>query len=125
MANTKLNGTRHAYASIDTAPGVGGYWCDSVSMSAKNATQLVFSRSGEGVGIVALQYQLPHAGATWIDYDSPISLVDGVRAVVDDMSAGVKWRAGIKEDNSANPGRYESGTIIVGFEFAVNELPLI
>jgi len=114
--NAKLNGPRYKYAKIDTAPGSGGYWSDSVSMSKENANQLFFSRSGAGIGTVVIQYQLPHTGAGWIDYDSPISLVDGVRCRLDDMAAGVKWRAGIEEDTSAD-STYTSGTIIVGFDW--------
>jgi len=114
--NAKLNGPRYHYASIDTAPGSGGYWSDAVSMSAVNANRLQFSRSGGGVGTVLIQYKLPHTGAAWVDYDSPISLVDGVRCVVDDAGAGVKWRAGIEEDTSAL-STYTSGTIIVGFDW--------
>jgi len=109
--NAKLNGPRYKYASIDTAPGADGYWSDAVSMSAVNANKLQFSRSGGGVGTVLIQYKLPHTGAAWVDYDSPISLVDGVRCVVDDSGAGVKWRAGVKETF------YTSGTIIVGFDW--------
>jgi len=116
MANTVLNGERFKYASINTAPGTGGYWSNTVSMSAVKASPLFFSRSGGGVATVLLQYQLPHTGAAWQDYDSPISLTDGVRCRLDDEGAGVKWRAGVKEDTSADP-TYTSGTIIVGFDW--------
>ena len=111
MANSKLNGERYRYASIDTAPGADGYWSDAVSMSSVNAGALFFSRSGAGIGTVTIQYKLPHTGSAWTDYDSPISLTDGVRCRLDDMGAGVKWRAGVKN------GNYTSDTIIVGFDW--------
>jgi len=116
MANAKLNGPRYHYASIDTAPGADGYWSDSVSMSKVNANELFFSQSGGGSGVVVIQFQLPHTGAAWQDYDSPVALSDGVRCRLDDRAAGVKWRAGIKEDTSADP-TYTSGTIICGFDW--------
>jgi len=118
MANAKLNGPRYHYASIDTAPGSGGYWSDAVSMSKVNANQLFWSRSGEGLGTVFLQFQLPHTGAAWTDYISGQDLVDGERFRLDDMGAGVKWRTGIKEDTSADPITVAvSGTTIVGFDW--------
>lgn len=111
MANSKLNGPRYAYASIDTAPGADGYWSDSVSMSQKNTDVLFFSRSGGGLGTVTIQFKLPHTGSVWQDYYTTESLVDGARLRVADQGAGVKWRAGIK--NAA----YTSETIIVGFDW--------
>lgn len=116
MANTQLSGPRFAYAKIDEAPGTGGFWSAAVSMSQKNTDRLSFSFSGGGVGEVTIQYKLPHIGAAWQDYDSPISLVDGVKAVLDDKSAGVRWRVGIKEDTSADP-TFTSGDCIVGFDW--------
>jgi hypothetical protein len=111
MANSKLNGERYRYASIDTAPGADGYWSDAVSMSSVNAGALFFSRSGAGVGTVTIQYKLPHTGSAWTDYDDPVTLTDGVRCRLDDTGAGVKWRAGVKN------GNYTSDTIIVGFDW--------
>lgn len=118
MANTKLNGTRYAYASIDTAPGAAGYWCDSVSMSHRNANELFASVSGGGLGSVTMQYKLDHAGADWVDYTTDETLTSGARFRLDDHGAGVKWRMGMKEDSSAVPLAVAlSGTLIVGFDW--------
>jgi len=116
MANQQLKGPRYKYASIDTAPGAAGYWSEPVSLTQARSEALFFSRSGGGVGTVTLQYKLPYSGSSWQDYDSPISLVDGVRCRLDDMGGGVKWRAGIKEDTSAD-STFTSGTIVVGFDW--------
>ena len=116
MANSQLNGERYAYASIDTAPGAAGYWSKPVALSQERVSAIFFTRSGAGVGTVTIQYKLPHTGSVWTDYDSPISLTDGVRCRLDDMGAGVKWRAGIKEDTSAD-STYTNGTVIVGFDW--------
>jgi len=111
MANSVTNSDRHAYASVDTAPGASGYWTNSVSMSKKNASPLFFSRRGTGVGTVTLQYQTPESGAAWQDLDTDIDMDNGVRCVIDDEGHGVKWRAGIKQ------GNYVSGTIIFGIDW--------
>ena len=111
MANAKLNGPRYKYASIDTAPAAGGYWTDSVSMSSNNTLQLFFSRNGGGNATILLQYRLPHAGSAWVDYVSDVTLDDGVRCIIDDHGAGVKWRAGV------DVGGYSSGTVIIGFDW--------
>jgi len=111
MANSKVNsGDRSRYVSIDTAPAAGGYWSDSVGISKVNAGPLFFSFQGGGVATVTIQFQTP-AQASWQDYDSPLSLVSGTRAILDDAGFGVKWRAGVKE------GAYTSDTIIVGFDW--------
>lgn len=113
MANTKvgMTGPRYRYAFIDTAPGASGYWSDSVSMTKVNANQLFFSFSGGGVATVSIQYQLPHAGAVMVDYLTTETIASGARLRVSDMGAGVKWRAGVKQNN------YSSGDVIVGFDW--------
>ena len=111
MANSKLNGPRYKYASIDTAPSVGGYWSDSVSMVSENTNELFFSISGGGAGTVTIQYKLPHTAAAWTDYTTIETLETGARFRLDDHGAGVKWHAGIKLAG------YSSGTVIVGFDW--------
>ena len=110
MANSVSNSDRLAYATIDTAPGADGYWCNSVSMSKKNATPLFFSRRGTGVGTVTLQYQC-QGDSSWQDLETDIDLSNGVRCVIDDSARGVKWRAGVKN------GDYGSGTITLGLDW--------
>ena len=111
MANAKLNKRRSSYASIDTAPGADGYWCDSVSMVFVDADELFLSVSGGGSATVTTQYKLPHTGAIWTDYTTDETLETGARFRLDDHGAGVKWRVGVKLDG------YSSGTIIVGFDW--------
>ena len=112
----QLNGPRYSYVSITAGPGAGGDWSDAVSMSKKNTDALFFSRTGAGVGTVTIQFRLPHAGNAWVDYVTDESLATGERFRLDDKAAGVRWRAGIKEDSSADD-TYTSGTIIVGFDW--------
>ena len=110
MANSKSNGDRYSYATIDTAPGADGYWCDSVSMSKKNAGCLFFSYGGGGVATVTLQFQRQD-DTGWTDYLTDETLTDGARLILDDHGAGVKWRAGVKN------GGLSSGTNRIGFDW--------
>jgi len=116
MANSKLNGPRYKYASIDTGPGSGGYWSDAVSMRNESTDALFWVRTGAGVGTITIQYKLPHTGAAWVDYVTDENLAIGERFRLDDKAAGVRWRAGIKEDTSAD-NTYTSGTIVTGFDW--------
>lgn len=111
MANTKLNGDRYRYASIDTAPGADGYWSDAISMSSVRVDALFASVSGGGSATVTLQYKLPHTGAAWTDYLTTETLTNGARVKLNDYGAGVKWRMGVKNGNLA------SDTVIVGFDW--------
>ena len=111
MANSVTSGDRHSFATIDTAPGASGYWTASVSMSNKNARALFFSRKGGGVGTVTLQFKTAETGAVWQDFTANLSLLNGVRYMIDDSASGVSWRAGVKN------GNYSSGDIIVGLDW--------
>ena len=96
MANSQVTSDRYRYASIDTAPGADGYWSQSVSMSQVKAGPIWFSRSGGGTATVHLQYKAPWYDG-WVDYETDVDLsVDGTRCILEDMGAGVKWRAGVK-----------------------------
>ena len=110
MANSVSSKDRYTYVTIDTAPGAAGYWCESVSMAAKNATPLFFSRRGTGEGTVTIQYKC-QGDSDWQDLTTDIDLVNGVRCVIDDEARGVAWRAGIKS------GNYSSGTIVLGLDW--------
>jgi len=110
MANTSLNSDRYRYISIDTAPGASGAWSDAVSMSAVKGGPIWFSRRGGGNGTVTIQYKTKW-DTEWRDLTTDVDLADGVRCILDDMGAGVAWRAGIKS------GGYTDGTIIVGFDW--------
>ena len=110
MANSKSNSDRHAYATIDTAPGADGYWCDSVSPAKKNATPMWFSYGGGGVATVTLQFQRP-GDTGWTDYTTDETLEDGAMFIMEAWGAGVKWRAGVKN------GGLSSGTNRIGFDW--------
>lgn len=111
MANSKLNGPRYKYASIDAAPGADGYWSDTVSMVYESTDELFLNVSGGGVATVTIQYKLPHTGAIWTDYVTTETLETGARFRLDDHGAGVKWRVGVKN------GNHTSDTIIVGLDW--------
>lgn len=115
MANSRSSAHRHEYASIDTAPGTDGYWCNEVSMAEKRVNQLFWSRRGAGIGTVTIQFKCP-GDSTWTDYVTTEDLSTGQRFRLDDQAIGVRWRTGIKEDTSANDC-YTSGTITVGFDW--------
>lgn len=110
MANTKSNGERYAYATIDTAPGADGYWCDSVSMTAKNTKAIFFSYRGGGSATVTIQFRC-QSDTAWTDLTTDETIADGVRFRLDDFAAGVKYRAGVKS------GAYTSGDNKVGFDW--------
>jgi hypothetical protein len=110
MANSKSNGDRYAYATIDTAPGADGYWSDAVSMTNKNTKAIFFSQRGGGSATVTIQFKCP-TDTDWTDLSTTETIEDGVRFRVDDFGAGVKWRAGVKED------AYSSGDVTVGFDW--------
>ena len=114
--STVVKSDRYRYAIIDEAPGSGGFWCEPVSMTQVNAKALFFSRRGTGVATVTLQYRTPETGSVWQDYTTSETLSNGVRFRIDDFGAGVKWRAGIKEDTSAS-NTYTSGTIRLGLDW--------
>lgn len=111
MANELLEATgkRYHYASIDTAPAAGGFWSTPISVSKYD--QLFFIQKGGGVGIVTIQFATPDDPDTWIDYSTEVTIEDGVRCIVDDSGFGIKWRAGIKEDE------WTSDTVITGFDW--------
>lgn len=111
MANTKLNGDRYRYISIDTAPGAAGEWCDAVGMAQVSAKALFFSYRGGGSATVTLQFRTPETGSAWTDYSTDETIENGSRYILDDHGAGVKWRAGVKQ------GGLASGTVIVGFDW--------
>jgi len=111
MANTNVNGERYSYIQVTEAPPADGSWCNSVSMSAKNASPLFFSRRGGGSANIAIQFKTPETGSEWTDYEHDLTLDDGVRCILEDQGHGVKWRAGVKS------GGWSSGTVIIGFDW--------
>jgi len=89
MANSQLSGRHYEYASIDTAPGANGYWCNPVTVEkSKSVDALFFSRSGGGSATPTIQFKLPHDGAAWQDY------LNG-----DVMEQGFAWKRWGREFN--------------------------
>ena len=112
MANTQISDRHHEYASIDTAPGADGYWCNPVKVpKSQGAPGLMFSRRGGGAGTATIQFKTPETGAAWQDYLTAEDLSDGARLRLDEFGTGVQWRAGVKQ------GDLSSGTIIIGFDW--------
>ena len=87
MANEKLNGTRHKYVSIDTAPGTDGEWSDPVSSVREEtvkAKNIYFTRYGGGSATVTIQFKPAAFGSPWTDYLTDETLDDGARLLLDD-----------------------------------------
>lgn len=40
MANSQSSGVRYSDATIDTAPGASGYWCEVVGMDARQRDKI-------------------------------------------------------------------------------------
>lgn len=122
MANTLFNGDNKTYVTVDTAPGVNGYFTDEVNMRLLRKTQKIdriyFSARevtmDSSPSVVTLALQFKCAGdADWQNY-VPLDgseLAIGNRLAIEDFGDGVLWRAGIDYDG------YTSGSVKVGFDW--------
>ena len=128
MANSRSSGSYHEYATVDTAPsGLElGYWTNAVSLREKAKThkidKMFFSireqeadsseASDTSVATVVLQVKCEDDDG-WQDfnYNDETALKAGDRVIIEDMGAGVSWRAGIKD------GDYTSGSMTFGFDW--------
>jgi hypothetical protein len=129
MANSKNSGVYKAYATVDTAPsGSGlGFWTDEVCLrdkvkdglakdkmffSIRNQEADSSEASDTSTMTISLQFQCPD-DLGWQDYvDLNLAeLAVGNRLIIEDIGAGVKWRAGVKD------GDYTSGSITFGFDW--------
>ena len=128
MANSRSSGSYHEYATVDTAPsGLElGYWTNAVSLREKAKThkidKMFFSireqeadsseASDTSVATVVLQFRCSDdAGWQDFNYNDDTALKAGDRVIIEDMGAGVSWRAGIKD------GGYTSGSMTFGFDW--------
>lgn len=114
MANAKNSGDSNEFITVDTAPGVDGYWTNSIMARFKNVDRLFFSIREEvatASAVVTLQYKC-EGDEEWQDYyhTNGDAFVVGERFVIEDWGA-TDWRAGIKS------GGYTSGTIKLGIDW--------
>ena len=109
MANTKTSNSNQEYATVDTAPGTGGYWTNEITETGKYQEKLFFSVRDMGTSFsatVTVQFQ-PDGDDDWSDYGTYTS---NSREVLEIGTTGNKWRAGVKE------GDYTSGKVRFGFD---------
>jgi hypothetical protein len=128
MANGRSSGEFKEYATVDTKPSGSdlGYFTNAVSVRelAKlcKISKIYFSvreseadssgASDTSVMTVTLQFKCD-GDAGWQDY-VPLdnsTLRVGNRFAIDDLGAGVQWRAGIKD------WEYTSGKLTFGFDW--------
>jgi len=115
-ANSRDDDRYWKYATVDTDPDASGYWTTDVVPSNTNG-KMFFSVTGTGVMTVTLQFILS-GQSTWTDYDTYTvaagwagSGETSPRVVLDDKGEGVRWRAGVKDDD------YTSGSNKFGFDW--------
>jgi hypothetical protein len=126
MANSKSSGEFYEYATVDTNPDSDGFWTNEISIRYKRRKSkiegVVFSireyepdssgASDTSVATVSLQFKCP-GDLGWQDY-KPLdgsTFAVGNRIFLEDVSAGVVWRAGVKD------GDFSSGSITFGFDW--------
>jgi hypothetical protein len=111
MANSQSSGIRYSDATIDTAPGASGYWCQAVGMDARMREKIFMSirETGDSASFsatVTVQFKTSRDD-DWQDYDTYTSTTREVF----EMAPGVQWRVGVKN------GDYTDGTVTVGFDW--------
>jgi len=67
MANTISSGDYKEYATVDTAPGSGGFWTNPIGLRGKSLSIVYFSLRGTGTATVTLQFKC-EGDADWTDY---------------------------------------------------------
>lgn len=126
MANSRSSDSNHEYAKVDSNPGYAGYFTNpfcprdkvktgsnKVFFSVRDATADVSAApSALSDVIVGLQFKCP-GDLDWTDY-VPLDgseLAIGNRVALEDMGAGVIWRAGVVDDG------YVNGSVVFGFDW--------
>lgn len=127
MANLKESNAYSSYATVDTAPGVDGFFTDPVTPRRLH-DELFFSireteKEAESSGdeessgsitdvTVILQFQCK-GDDRWqsYNYNDGTDLAIGDRFKIEDTGAGVRWRAGVES------GGYVSGAVTFGFDW--------
>jgi len=127
MANSRVSAANHEYAIVDTVPGSEGYFTNEVDVRLKSKNdklrKLFFSireaaadvsaapSAGSTVAVV-LQFRCP-GDEGWTNY-VPLDgseLAIGNRLILEDIGAGVFWRAGVVSDG------FTSGSVKFGFDW--------
>jgi hypothetical protein len=126
MSNSRSSGTNHEYATVDSNPGYLGYFTkpfcprdkvktgsNKVFFSVRDATgDISAAPSALSDVTVGLQFKCP-GDLDWTDY-VPLDgseLAIGNRVALEDMGAGVIWRAGVVDDG------YGGGSVVFGFDW--------
>ena len=107
MANRKLRSSTQEKASIDTAPGAGGYYTTAVSGLNKHGNLIMFITS-TWAGTVTLQFR-PKGNTGWTAYGT--TWTANARQLIEDTT-DCEWRVGVAF------GGYNSGTVVLGIEYA-------
>ena len=112
MANTQDNDKVYSRdATINVAPGAGGFWTQKVSPRERKVNRLYASVRETGASAlftatVTLQFQMP-GDDEWSDYETYTA---ETRKIIED-DAHVKWRIGVKQ------GDYTEGELTVGIDW--------
>jgi hypothetical protein len=126
MANSRSSQPNHEYATVDTNPGAAGYFTNpfcprdktkigipKVFFSIRDATADK-SENPSALSVITVGLQFKCSGdLDWTDY-IPLdgsSLAIGNRVALEDMGAGVIWRAGVVDD------AFTSGSVVFGFDW--------
>jgi hypothetical protein len=117
MANSKEVKPYSNYITVDTNPGVGGYYTDPISVRTNpdKIRELYFSvreeSTGTSVVVPTLQFRC-EGDANWTDYyNDGTSFKIGDRVKIYDNGPKVQWRAGVKQN------AFTSGKVRIGFDW--------
>ena len=126
--SSRSSGEYKEYATVDEQPSgdTYGYWTNEVSLrelaKTHKISKMYFSIREEvedssgfsdiGSMTVVLQFKCD-GDVGWQDYQplDASTLAVGNRFAIEDMGAGVLWRAGVKD------GDYTSGSLTFGFDW--------
>jgi hypothetical protein len=119
MANSKNSGNNYEYATVNTAPAVGGGGFYTNPVFPKRYGKPVYfsirdttDDSSPSSIVVKLQFKCPD-DTGWTDHlNSGSNWGIGDRVRIDDSAANVQWRAGVVDDSD-----YTSGSVTFGFDW--------
>ena len=111
MANSRDSDTYYEDVTINTAPGVEGYWTNAVgNLRERDKIYMSLRETGDSSAFsatVTVQFKTPRDD-DWQDYDTYTSTT---REIFEVNGPGVKWRVGVKN------GDYTDGEVTVGFDW--------
>lgn len=108
MANAISTGDYREYATVNTAPGSGGFWTNTIGMRGKHISSMFFNIRGTGNAKVTLQFKC-HGDDDWTDYNNGADFVIGDNKIIEGNGGDMVWRAGVKQAD------YSSGSVTFGF----------